>query len=58
MANNSPANAGNARDTCSIPGMGRPPGVGTGSPRKYSYLENCMDKEAWRATVPGLQSQT
>ena len=55
VANNSPANAGNARDTCSIPGLGRSPGVGTGNPRKYSYLENSMDKEDWQATVPGLQ---
>ena len=24
-----------------------------GSPLKYSCLENCMDREAWRATIHG-----
>ena len=55
MVKNPPASAGEERDTGSIPGLGRSPGVGTGNPRKYSYLENSMDKEDWQATVPGLQ---
>ena len=30
----------NARDLCSIPGLGRSPGGGHGNPQQYSYLEN------------------
>ena len=50
MVKNLPANA---RDTGSIPGLGRSPGVGNGKPFQYSYLENLMDREAWSATVHG-----
>ena len=49
-----PANAGDARHAGSIPGSGRPPGVGNGSPLQYSCLENSMDRGAWRATVHGV----
>ena len=48
-----PANAGDARDPGSIPGSGRSPGVGSGIALQYSYLENCMDRGAWRAIVHG-----
>ena len=48
---NSPANAGDVRDTGSIPGLGRSPGGGHGSPLQYSCLENPMDRGAWWATV-------
>ena len=44
----------NARDTWDvglIPGLGRSPGGGHGSPLQYSCWENPMDKGAWRATV-------
>ena len=34
------ANAGDIRDTGSIPGSGRFPGGGHGNPLQYSYLEN------------------
>ena len=51
------ANAGDARDTGSIPGLGRSPGVGNSNPLQYSCLENSMDKEAWRATVPGVTKE-
>ena len=37
----------NAGDLGSIPGLGRSPGGGNGSPLQYSYLENPMDGEAW-----------
>ena len=47
----SPANAGDAGDTGSIPGSGRSPGGGNGNPLQYSCLENSMDREAWWATV-------
>ena len=43
-----PANAGEARDAGSIPGWGRSPGVGTGTPLQYSCLENSMGRGAWR----------
>ena len=29
-------------------------GAGNGNPFQYSYLENRMDREAWRATVHGV----
>ena len=41
----------NAGDLGSIPGSGRSPEGGNGSPRQYSCLENLMDWWAWRATV-------
>ena len=50
---NSPANAGDARDTGSIPESGRFPGVGNGKPLQYSCLENSMGRGAWWATVHG-----
>ena len=37
----------NAGDTGSIPGLGRSPGEGNGSPLQYSCLENPMDSGAW-----------
>ena len=48
---NLPANAGEIRETGSIPGSGRSPGGGNGNPLQYSCLENPMDSGAWRATV-------
>jgi len=47
VVKNPPANAGNIRDTGSIPGSGRCPGGGHGNPLQYSFLENPMDREAW-----------
>ena len=43
----------NARDSDLIPGSGRSPGEGNGSPLQYSCLENPMDRGAQWAT--GLQ---
>ena len=54
MVKNLPAKAGDARDMCLIPGLGRYPGVGNGNPLQYSYLENHMDRGAWWATVHGV----
>ena len=51
MVKNTPANAGDLRDAASIPGSGRSPGGGQGSPIQYSYLENPMDRGAWQAAV-------
>ena len=59
MIKNLPANAGDTRDSGSIPGWGRFPGVGNGKPLQYSYLENPIDGGAWYATVHGVaKSQT
>ena len=44
----------NARDSGSIPKLGRSPGVGNGNPFQYSCLENSMDIGAWRPTVLGV----
>ena len=54
-----PANAGDARDKGSIPGLGRPPGGGMATHSYNSCLENPMNREAWRATVRRVaQSRT
>ena len=50
---NPPANAGDARASGLIPGLGRSPGEGNGNPLQYSGLENAMDRGAWWAIVPG-----
>ena len=46
-----PASARDIRDVGSIPGSGRSPGGGYGSPLQYSCLENSMDRGAWLTTV-------
>ena len=51
VVKNPPANAGDTRDTGSIPGLGRSPGRGHGNPLQYSCLKNLMDRGAGRATV-------
>ena len=51
VVKNLPANAGDTRDLGLIPGSGRPPGEGTGSPLHYSCLENPMNSGACWATV-------
>ena len=57
MVKNLTANAGDARNADLIPGLRRSRGVGNGNPFQYSCLENSMDREAWRSTVHGGQSQ-
>ena len=54
MLKNPPAKVGDTRDSSSIPGLGRSPGGGNGNPLQYSFLENPMDRGAWRATVHGV----
>ena len=51
VVKNPPTNAGDARDVGSIPGSGRSPGGGYGSPLQYSCLENSMDRGTWLTTV-------
>ena len=53
VVKNLPANAGNLRDKGSIPGSGRSPGEGNGSPLQYSCLKNPMDGGAWQAIAHG-----
>ena len=53
MGKNPPANAGDARDTGSIPRSGRSPGVGNGNPLQYSYVENSIDRgDRWAIYSP------
>ena len=59
VVKNPPAHAGDARDTVSIPGSRRSPGVGNGNPLQYSCLGNLTDREAWWAIVHRVaKSQT
>ena len=55
MVKNPPANAGDRRDSGSIPGWGRSPGEGNDQPLQYSCLENPMERGAWQATVSGVR---
>ena len=50
MVKNPSANATDARDLGSVPGVGRSPGEGNGNPLQYSCLKNPMDRGV------GLQS--
>ena len=59
VVKNPPANAGEVRDTASIPRLGRSPGGENGNPLQYSCLENPMERGAWWSTVLGVtKSQT
>ena len=59
MGKNPPANERDIRDAASIPGSARSPGGWCGNPLQNSFLENAMDRGAWRATVHGVaKSQT
>ena len=51
VVNNPPANAGDIRNTGSVPGLGRSPGGGHVKPLQYSCLENSVDRVAWKSTV-------
>ena len=53
------ASTWNEGDPSLIPGSGRSPGEGNGTPLQYSCLENPMDRGAWQAIVHGVaKSQT
>ena len=51
MVKNSPANAGDIRDSGSIPGLGRSPGEGNGNLLQYSCLEKPTNRETLWAKV-------
>ena len=64
VVKNPPANAGDIRDSGSIPGLGRSPGEGNDNPLQYSCLENPLDRGTWQAETeapirwpPDVQSQ-
>ena len=54
MAKNPPANAGDAGDVVSVPGLGRYPGEENRKPLQYSSLRNPMNRGAWQSTVHGI----
>ena len=54
VVKNSPANAGDIRDTGLIPGLGRSPRGGFSNPLQFSCLENPTNRGAWLATVHGV----
>ena len=59
VVKNLPANAGDARDSGLIPGLGKSPRGGNGNPLQYSCLENSLDRGAWQTTVHEVaKSQT
>jgi len=51
VVKNLTVNAGDIRDTGSVPGLGRFPGGGHTNPLQYSCLENPMDRGACWAMV-------
>ena len=55
VVRNSSANAGDVRDTGSIPGLGRSPEEGLGNPLQYSRLKNPLDRGPRQATVHGVE---
>ena len=50
----SACNTVDSGDAGSVPGLGRSPGEGNGSPPPYSCLQNPMDRGDWWATVHGV----
>ena len=51
MVKNPPAKAEDTRDKGLIPGLGISSRGGHGNPLQFSYVENPVDRGAWRATV-------
>ena len=53
-----PANAGDAGNIGLVPGSGRSPGEGNGTPLQYACLENSMDRGAWWTAVHGITKES
>ena len=51
---NPPANAGDAGNMGSTPGLGWSPGEGSGNPPQYPCLGNSMDRGAWQTIGHGF----
>ena len=51
-------NAGDLRDTGSMPGSGRSPGGGNGNPLQHSCLKNPMDRGVWKSIVHGACNES
>ena len=58
MIKNPPANAGDAGDAGSIPGLRRFSGEGNGNLLHDSCPESSMDRGAWWATVQGVAKES
>ena len=54
VVKNPPANAGDVRDMGSVPGLGKSPREGNGTPLQYSCVENPTDRGAWQTAVHGV----
>ena len=54
MPKNPPPNTVHVRHMGLITGLRRSPRAGNGNSLQYFCLENCMDREAWWATVHGV----
>ena len=54
-AKNLPGSAGDTVGVARIPGSGRSPGGGNGSPLPHPCLESAADRGAWWAAVHGLE---
>ena len=58
VVKNPPANAGDAGDAGSIPGLEKSPEEGNGNPLQYYCLGNPRDRGAWWATVYGVAKES
>ena len=58
MVKNPLVNAGDIRDTGSIPGFGKSPGGEHDNPLQYSCLGNPMDRGTWQATIHGVAKES
>ena len=61
MVKESTANAGDARDMGSIPGLERSPGEGNSNSLQYSWpkkKQNPMDRGAWQVTGHGVAKES
>ena len=54
VVKNPSSDAGDSREVSSVPGWGRSPGGGNGTPLQDSCLENPTDRGAWQAIVHGV----
>ena len=58
VVKNPPASAGDIRDVGSVPRSGRPSGGGHDNQLQISYLENSIDRQAWKATVHKVEKKS